>query len=159
MPFLFIVVGVVMLVSAVRNTNGQIVTLIKGDFTGKGNFFYWTAAMGVLGGLGYVPQLRTLSRWFMALVIVVLFLKNGGVFSQFVAAINGEAAGADPASSGGAQINTGSSSSQSNGLFTNGFSNATGLNSEGYTPQDVIANASEPATGLDTTPFSVSETL
>lgn len=98
MPLLFIVVGIVMLVSAVRGTNGQLITLLKGDFTGKGNFIYWIAAIGILGALGYVGPLKTPARYMMALVLLVLFLKvgnpmasNGGVFRQFTAAINGEA--------------------------------------------------------------------
>lgn len=89
MPFLFIIVGAVMLVSAVRGTNDELLTLVKGDFTGPHNFIYWLLAMLILGGLGYIGPIRSLSRYLMALVLIVLILKNGGVAQQFLAAING----------------------------------------------------------------------
>lgn len=88
MPFLFLIVGVVMVVSAVRNTNQQLVQLLKGDFTGKGNFLYWLLSILVIGAVGYIPDLKPVSRAFLVLVIIVLFLNNRGVFSQFTAAIN-----------------------------------------------------------------------
>jgi hypothetical protein len=100
-----------MLTSAVKNTQGQLITLIKGDFTGKNNFIYWMAAMLVLGGLGYIPAIKTPSRYLMALVLIVLVLKNkGGVFAQFVSALNG----ANPANAlSGTSGASGSSSSSS----------------------------------------------
>lgn len=88
MPFLFIIVGIVLTIAAVRGTNTQLVGLLKGDFTGKGNFIYWTLAILVIGALGYSKSLQPLSRAFMALVIIVLFLDNKGVFAQFNSAIS-----------------------------------------------------------------------
>lgn len=90
MAFALIAIGLVMLVSAVRNTTADLTKLIKGDFTGQGNFVYWLVSILVIGAIGYIPALRPVSRVFLALVIVVLFLKKGnpngiggGFFSQF----------------------------------------------------------------------------
>ena len=90
MPFAFIILGSVFLVSGVRGTGKQLITLIKGDFTGANNFAYWLLSILVIGAIGYVPELKPISRGFMALVILVLFLKNGdtqgaggGFFEQF----------------------------------------------------------------------------
>jgi hypothetical protein len=88
MPFLFIIVGTVFVVASVRNTNQQLVTLLKGDFTGSRNFIYWTLSILLIGMVGYVKDLQPISRMFMALVVIVLFLSNEGVFNKFFSAIN-----------------------------------------------------------------------
>jgi hypothetical protein len=90
MPFALIIVGVLLVVSSVRgtvsdNANGTpgLITLVKGDFTGANNFSYWLISLLILGALGYIDALKPLSRVFMVLVIVVLFLSNGGFFAKF----------------------------------------------------------------------------
>lgn len=92
MPFLFIIIGVVMVVAAVRGTNTDLVTLIKGDFTGKGNFIYWLVSILIIGAVGYIPDLKPVSRAFLVLVVIVLFLDNKGVFANAVKALNTTAA-------------------------------------------------------------------
>jgi hypothetical protein len=87
MPYLFILSGSILIIAAVRNTNDQLLSLLKSDFTGKGNFIYWLLSILLIGAIGYIPDLKPVSRAFLLLVIVVLFLKNGGVFTQFVNAI------------------------------------------------------------------------
>lgn len=83
MPFAFIIVGIVLVVAGVRGTSGQLLTLLKGDLTGKNSYLYWMASILILGALGYDEDIRPLSRAFMTLVIVVLILRNGGFFSLF----------------------------------------------------------------------------
>jgi hypothetical protein len=87
MPFLFIVVGLVMIVSSVKGTNQQLVKLLKSDFTGKGNFIYWSLAILAIGAVGYIQELKPVSRAFLVLVVIVLFLENKGVFTEFSQAI------------------------------------------------------------------------
>jgi len=83
MPFALIIVGVVLLVSSVRNTQQDLYTLVKGDFTGPNNYLYWLVSILIIGALGYIEVLRPISRMFLALVIIVLFLSHGGVLEQF----------------------------------------------------------------------------
>lgn len=87
MAFALIIVGIVLVVSSVRDTvtNGtpNLVGLLKSEFTGDKNFTYWAFSILIIGGLGYIPTFKPLSRAFLALVIVVLFLSNGGFFQQF----------------------------------------------------------------------------
>jgi hypothetical protein len=78
-----------MVVSAARNTQTQLIGLLKSDFTGKGNFIYWLISILAIGAVGYIPDLKPVSRAFLVLVVIVLILKNGGVFTQFLQAING----------------------------------------------------------------------
>lgn len=83
MPFLLIVLGALFLVLGYQGTQAQFFALLKSDFTGPGNFWYWLVAIVMVGGLGYIPGLQGLSRAFLLLILVALFLKNGtGFFAQ-----------------------------------------------------------------------------
>ena len=88
MAFVFIIVGIVLLIAGVRGTQSQLWTLLQNDFSpsaqkqGQHSFLAWFVAILIIGALGYVEDLRPFSRAFMALVIIVLLLSNGGFFSQ-----------------------------------------------------------------------------
>lgn len=129
MPLALLLIGAVLIVSGIRNTSSQLGTLLAGDFSGPGNFFYWVAAIGVIGGVGYYSPLRNASRLFLFLVVLSMLLADKGVFAQLQAAVSsvqppqpsGEAASGqattdqlstNPGSSGG----SGSSSSGSGGF-------------------------------------------
>jgi hypothetical protein len=73
MPAVLIVIGIVLAVVAVRNTQGDLATALETDIPG---FFKWGLAIGAVGGAGYVPGLQTLSRWLLALVLLVIVLTN-----------------------------------------------------------------------------------
>lgn len=99
MPFALLIIGVVLLIAGVRNTQDTLFTLVRGDFSGSGNFIFWLAAILIIGAVGYIPKLKPISTAFLALVVVVLFLKKGnasgiggGFFSQFTSALGTTAA-------------------------------------------------------------------
>ena len=94
MPFALIIVGLLLLVSGVRGTNGDLASLVKGDLSGDNNFIYWIVSILIIGSIGYIKDFEKLSRAFLVLVIVVLFLKKGdpngvggGFFSKFTSAL------------------------------------------------------------------------
>lgn len=93
MPFVFIIAGIVLLVSGVRGSSTDLVTLLKGDLSGSNNFVYWILSILLIGALGYVDDLKGLSRAFLVLVIVVLVLNEdksngtGGFFTNFNSAV------------------------------------------------------------------------
>lgn len=86
-----------MVTAAVRNTVADDVAtkqlglthLLKDDFTGKNNFVYWVLSILIVGAIGYIKPLQPVSRAFMLLIIIVLFLTNKGVFAQFNEALAG----------------------------------------------------------------------
>jgi hypothetical protein len=86
MPILFGLFGIVLIVAGVRgaitNGNPSLVSLVKDDFTGNDPFWKWMLAILLIGAIGYIPDMRPISRGFMALVIVVFVLDNQGVFTQ-----------------------------------------------------------------------------
>jgi len=86
MPLALIFIGLIMVVIAFRGTEREFATQLKTDF-GGGEFIAWFGAIAILGGIGLVPQLRTLSNLAMALVIVVLVIKNGGLFANLASVI------------------------------------------------------------------------
>lgn len=88
MPFALAIIGILLLVAGVRNQQDTFFRLVKGDFTGPNNFIFWMVSIFAIGALGYIPKLKPLSTGFLALVIVVLFLRRGtGFFSQLNTAL------------------------------------------------------------------------
>jgi hypothetical protein len=85
MPFIFIGTGLVLVFVGLQGNPAKLYALIAADFTGPNSFIYWMIAILILGALGFIPSLEKLSRLFMLLVLVVLFLDNGGFFQQFQA--------------------------------------------------------------------------
>lgn len=95
MPFALLIIGIVLLVASVRNTQNDLFTLVRGDFTGSGNFIFWMISILIIGSVGYIPKLRPISVGFLILVVLVLFLTKGnpqgaggGFFAQFTNALN-----------------------------------------------------------------------
>jgi hypothetical protein len=88
MPIFFILVGLVFVIAGARNTQGDLFTLIEGDFTGPNNFVYWFLAILVIGALGYIKPIRPISNSLIALLIVVLlFKKDTGFFARLMSEI------------------------------------------------------------------------
>jgi hypothetical protein len=95
MPFALLMIGIVLVIAGIRNTQDDLFALVKGDFTGQANFIYWVISILIIGAVGYVPKLKPVSTGFLVLVILVLFLKRGdpkgvggGFFEKFTAALN-----------------------------------------------------------------------
>jgi|ERR1700733_221540 len=87
MPLFFLAVAIAAIVTGLRGTQGQLLTLLKSDFTTSNNFGIWILAIVAVGSLGYVPGLKTISNGLLILVVVVLLLSNKGFFSQFSSAV------------------------------------------------------------------------
>ena len=98
MPFALLIIGAVLLASAVTGTSDTLFSLVWSDFTtgpkGPG-FIYWFVAVIIIGSIGYIPAFKTASTAFLVLVILVLFLSKGnpsgsggGFFGQFTSALS-----------------------------------------------------------------------
>lgn len=82
MPIVFGVVGLLLVVSGVRGTTSSLMTVVKADFTPNGGYLRWMLGIGLVGALGYIDELKTISRMFMALVLIGLIWSNKGVFAD-----------------------------------------------------------------------------
>jgi hypothetical protein len=87
MPFVLIIVGVFVFVSAIRGTYTQLAKLLVGDLTGQGSFLYWFVAILVVGAIGYVEPMKKLSDAFLLLLVMVLIIGHKGFFAQFNSAL------------------------------------------------------------------------
>lgn len=96
MPFALLTIGIVLIVVAVRGTQEEFIGLVKGDFSGPGNFFWWVVALLAVGSIGYVDRLKPISDGLLLLILLALVLTRGspsypggGFFQQFTAALQG----------------------------------------------------------------------
>lgn len=87
MGLVFTFIGLLLIVTGAQNTYADFGNTVKGDLTGQGNFTYWMAAILMIGVLGYIPSLNRFSHWFLALILLSLFLSHKGFFSKFQAAL------------------------------------------------------------------------
>lgn len=76
MPLLFLIVGTLFLVAAVRGEEqtNKLLALLRSDFVGPQNFLVWALAIGSVAGLGYIPRLKPFSNVFLALIFIVIIL-------------------------------------------------------------------------------------
>lgn len=73
MAFLALLIGAVLIVAAIRNTHGQLLSALRQDVPG---YAIWAAAIFGLALIGFVPGLKPVSRGLLALVFVVIILRN-----------------------------------------------------------------------------------
>lgn len=92
MPFALIIFGLLLTIAGARGTQSPLFGLLKGDFSGNGSFIWWAASIIGIGAVGYVSDLKKLANTFLALVLIVLILHNGGVFDKFTSALKGTGA-------------------------------------------------------------------
>ena len=115
MPFALLLIGFLAFVSAYKNTLPQLGALLKSDFSGKGNFLYWIAALIIVGGVGYFRPLQNSSKMLLLLVLVVMVLSDKGFFGQFVAALNAPAPAAATETAVGSASNDAAAPASSGG--------------------------------------------
>lgn len=99
MAFLALLIAVVLIVVAIRGTQGTLFSALMTDVPG---FAVWAAAIFSLALIGFVPGLKPVSRGLLALVILVIVLRNySSVLASFQGLVKnpGGAAGSDGGSS------------------------------------------------------------
>lgn len=92
MPFVVVLVGVILVIAAFNNAHGNLGQALAQDVPG---YFKWGAALAAIGALGFVPGIRTPSRWLLALVLLVIFLHN---YAAIIAGFQGFAGSSGAAS-------------------------------------------------------------
>lgn len=108
-----------MVVSGVKGTQSQLGSQLAADFSGAGNFFYWVAAILIIGAIGYVDALRGISRMMLLLILIVMLFSNRGFFAQFSQQLQ---SGTAQAPSSGSGSNTGGSQSPTGGTSVSSLS-------------------------------------
>ena len=135
MPFALLAIGILLVIAAYNNTQTVLARQLKKDFSGSTGFIYWIAAIMIVGVIGYIKPMQTVSRAMLALILVVIFLTHSGVFSQFNSALSGST-GADSKSGGDSKT----------GAVANGNQNSTG-DSQGLPNPLIIDLFKQPTMG------------
>lgn len=100
MGLAFILIGIIVLVVAIRNSYASLWQALDQDLF-NGGFVGWIIAIAVVAAAGYVPAIRTPARYFLGLMVLVfMFTKGSGFFDQLNSATS-----ASP-SSGGLSLST-----------------------------------------------------
>lgn len=100
MPLLFLVAGLILIVTVVRGTTGQFYGALRDDISG--GYLKWLAAILVIGILGYVKPLQEPSRYLLGLVaLVILLTRGGGFISAFAQQISSPGTATPTAQAGG----------------------------------------------------------
>lgn len=94
MAFLALLIGVVLIVAALRNTHSTLFAALGHDVPG---FVIWGAAIFGVAVIGFIPGLKPVSRGLLALVVVVIVLTN---YKQILAGFQGATFGAQAQASG-----------------------------------------------------------
>jgi hypothetical protein len=87
MGLAFTIIGLLLVITGIQNTYADFGSTVAGEFSGKNNFAYWIAAILLVGVLGYIPAMTKFSHWFMALILLSLFLSHKGFFQAFQSAL------------------------------------------------------------------------
>ena len=81
MPFAILLIGAILVVVAFNNSFGALASELESDIP---PYFKWAAAIAAILGLGYIPGLKTPSRYLLGLVLLVILLANN---SQIIAGL------------------------------------------------------------------------
>lgn len=103
MAFLALLIGVVLIVSAIRNTHGNLLSALIVDVPG---FAIWGAALLAVSLIGFIPGLKPVSRGLLWLVLTVLILRN---YKNILASFQGTWQGAEAQAATPAPASSGSS--------------------------------------------------
>jgi hypothetical protein len=89
MPFALLIVGALLIITAIRGTYGDLGTQLSSDLVGSGSksFLVWIAAIAAVGALGYSTTLRTPSRLLLALIFLGILISNHGFFANLTSAV------------------------------------------------------------------------
>jgi hypothetical protein len=95
MALLALIIGAVLIVSAIRNTHGELMAAVRQDVPA---FAIWGAAIFGVALIGFIPGLKPVSRGLLALLVVVIVLAN---YRNIIGAFQGVAYGAPAQAAGG----------------------------------------------------------
>lgn len=82
-----VILGMLLIVSAIKNTQHELGTYLQADMLGADGYLPWAGAILGIGAFGYLPGMQQASRYLLALLAIVLVIRNGGVFANVETAI------------------------------------------------------------------------
>lgn len=89
MIIILVLIAAVLIVAAIRDTQGDLFAALRNDVPAFGT---WAGAIMLLGAIGFIPGARPVSRALIVLVFVVLFVNN---YQAIIAGFGGASSGTD----------------------------------------------------------------
>ena len=93
MPIILIAIGLVLIISGWRGTEGQLWTLLVDALfpkSAKNNFLVWAGAIFIIGLFGFIEKIRPLVIGFIVLIYIVMLisLNKTGSLSNIILNLN-----------------------------------------------------------------------
>lgn len=120
MGIALLIIGLALVSTGVKNTQGALSAQLKSDFSGAGSFWYFIAGIFGLGAVGYYAPLQGASRLLIVLVILVLLLDNKGFFANLQSAL-GNPTPSTPTPADAAAASGASAASPTGGIVNQGL--------------------------------------
>lgn len=118
-----ICIGLILIGTALKNTQHELGARISTDVLGQDGFLAWATAILAIGAIGYIPGLKPASRYLLLLIGVVMVVRNGGIFANAQAALQ-SASAMGPAPSIPSPLLGSSSNQSSSGSGSSGSGSA-----------------------------------
>lgn len=85
MPYVVALIGVLLVVTALRGTTGEFLELLRGDVSG---FLWFILALIILGAIGaYIPAWQKVSGAMIFLIVVAFMISNRGGIAQLASQV------------------------------------------------------------------------
>jgi len=141
MTLVALIIGLVIVVAAIRNSQNALFEALATDAPG---FVVWAAAIFFVGALGFIPALKTPSRALLALVILVIVMNNyQAVLAGLQAAAQpgaGASSGSSPIASGSAATPAASNAASSSPLSLSQLTSSVQSLAGSTTASDAVAS-------------------
>lgn len=126
MGLIALLIGMVLIVAAVRNSQGALFSALGKDVP---VFAVWAAAIIAVGAIGVIPGLKPVSRWLLALIIVVIIVNN---YQRLVTGFGNAWQTAKGTGEAGAKAAQTTSSGESGNSAATGAAPATGVHNPDF---------------------------
>lgn len=73
MTLIALLIGAIIVVAAIRNSQGTLFSALGQDVPA---YVTWAAAIVAIGAIGFIPGLKPVSKALLALVLLVIILRN-----------------------------------------------------------------------------------
>ncbi len=90
MSLLVLFVGLIIAITTLRNTQGQLASALMTDVP---HYISWAAAIVATGAIGFIPGMKGTSRALLALILVVIILRN---YQKIITGLTNASKGAVP---------------------------------------------------------------
>lgn len=90
MPFALIIIGIILAISAYRDTLPELFSIIKDITAESTGFGYWVIASVILGFMASIDSIKKPTNAFMILLMLVLLIRKRGALDQIATQLKGK---------------------------------------------------------------------